>query len=80
MLVLSRKVDESVVIGGSKSLTHVLKVTVIEVTNGKVRLGIEAPADVPVHRWEVWERIHARAQRARTVDAIIDEVIQTGAP
>jgi len=32
---------------------------VLEIRGGKVRLGFEADADVPVHRWEVWERIRA---------------------
>jgi carbon storage regulator CsrA len=34
-----------------------LKVTVLEIKNGSVRLGFEADASVPVHRAEVWERI-----------------------
>jgi carbon storage regulator len=59
MLVLTRKNRESVVVGGSGALEHVLKVTVLDVRGGKVRLGFEASADVPVHRWEVWERIRA---------------------
>ncbi len=59
MLVLTRKNQESIVVGGSGALEHVLKVTVLDVRGGKVRLGFEARADVPVHRWEVWERIHA---------------------
>jgi carbon storage regulator CsrA len=38
-----------------------LKVTVLEIDGGKVRLGFEADKDVPIHRWEVWERIHSGA-------------------
>ena len=57
MLVLTRKSQESVVVGGSDHLQCMLKVTVLEISGGKVRLGFEADADVPVHRWEVWERI-----------------------
>jgi carbon storage regulator CsrA len=34
-----------------------IKVTVVGIKNGHVRLGFEADADVPVHRLEVWERI-----------------------
>jgi carbon storage regulator len=52
MLVLSRKKNESVVINGD------VVVTVIEVRGDKVRLGIVAPRDVPVHREEVYEAIH----------------------
>jgi carbon storage regulator len=59
MLVLSRKPEESVVIGEPHSFERLLKVTVLEIRGGKVRLGFEASADFPVHRWEVWERIRA---------------------
>jgi carbon storage regulator len=61
MLVLSRKTRETVVIGGSESFERLLKVTVLEIKGERVRLGIEADADVPVHRLEVWERIRAAA-------------------
>jgi len=59
MLVLTRKNQESVVVGGSGGFERVLKVTVLEIGRGKVRLGFEAEADVPVHRSEVWERLRA---------------------
>jgi carbon storage regulator len=59
MLVLSRKSQESVVVGGAEGFEPVLKVTVLEITGGKVRLGFEAEADVLIHRWEVWQRIRA---------------------
>jgi carbon storage regulator CsrA len=57
MLVLSRKTQESVVVGGSGRFERMLKVTVLEIKNGHVRLGFEADASVPVHRAEVWQRI-----------------------
>lgn len=63
MLVLSRKNHESVVVGDADRLDSLLKVTVIAVTDGKVKLGFEAAEDVAVHRWEVWERIRADAGR-----------------
>jgi len=59
MLVLSRKIQESVVVGGSAGFEPLLKVTVIEIKGGRVRLGFEIDAAVPVHRLEVWERIRA---------------------
>ena len=59
MLVLTRKSQESVVVGGSDQLERLLKVTVLDIQHGKVRLGFEAQADVPIHRLEVWERIRA---------------------
>lgn len=55
MLVLSRKRDEKIVINQD------VIITVVEIRGDKVRLGIEAPAHVPVHRREVYEAI----QRAK---------------
>jgi len=69
MLVLSRRIQESVVVGGSEGFERLLKVTVVEIGGGKVRLGFEVDASVPVHRSEVWERIHANGQPARPPDA-----------
>ena len=59
MLVLSRKPLEAVVVGGADAVESLLKVTVLEIKHGSVRLGFEAAADVPVHRWEIWERIQS---------------------
>jgi carbon storage regulator CsrA len=59
MLVLSRKHRESVVVGGSNGFEHLLKITVLEIHDGRVRLGFEAGDDFPVHRLKVWERIRA---------------------
>jgi carbon storage regulator CsrA len=56
MLVLSRKSLEAVVVGGTAGFERLLKVTVLEISRGKVRLGFEIDDDVPVHRLEVWER------------------------
>ena len=52
MLVLSRKKNESIVINDS------ITVVVVEIRGDKVRLGIEAPKEVSVHRSEVYEAIH----------------------
>jgi carbon storage regulator len=59
MLVLTRKLKESVMVGRSDQFDHLLKVTVLDIQHGKVRLGFEAKADIPVHRLEVWDRICA---------------------
>ena len=59
MLVLSRKPEESVVVGRPHSIERMLKITVLGIRGGQVRLGFEASTDFPVHRWEVWERIRA---------------------
>ena len=57
MLVLSRKCQETVVVSKADGFNVLLKVTVLGIDQGKVRLGFEADTDVPVHRLEVWERI-----------------------
>lgn len=53
MLVLTRKVGERIHIGEG------IVVTVVRIQNDKVRLGIEAPAQVAIHREEVYRRVHA---------------------
>ena len=60
MLVLTRKIEQSIAIGGATGLEHLLKITVLEIRGGSVKLGFEVDADVPVHREEVWQRIAAR--------------------
>ena len=57
MLVLSRQRDESIFIGDN------IKITVVDIRGDKVRLGIEAPTDIPVHRQEVYEAIQRENQR-----------------
>ena len=65
MLVLSRKYRESVVVGGAGGFARLLKVTVLEITGGKVKLGFEVDSDVPVHRLEIWERLFAKGELGR---------------
>lgn len=62
MLVLSRKKNESVVVDGS------IRITVVEVRGDKVRLGIEAPKDIPVHRSEIYEAIRSFEVDAETAN------------
>lgn len=57
MLVLSRKKNESIRIGDE------VRIVVVEIRGDKVRLGIDAPTDVPVHREEIYEAIR-RSQEA----------------
>ena len=57
MLVLSRKKNESIVINND------ITVTVVEIRGDKVRLGIVAPKEVPVHRQEVYDAIHGHGPR-----------------
>jgi carbon storage regulator len=58
MLVLSRQRDESIVIGEN------VVVTIVDIRGDKVRLGIEAPGEVPVHRREVYDAIQRENRRA----------------
>ena len=59
MLVLTRKLGENIRIGDS------VKITVLEVRSGQVKLGIEAPPEVKVHREEIYTRIQEEARRAQ---------------
>jgi len=70
MLVLSRKKNESIVVDDA------IVITVVEIRGDKVRLGIEAPREVPIHRSEVYAAIHqpsapteASAESAPSSDA-----------
>ena len=63
MLVLSRRPNESIVINDK------IVITVIEIRGDKVRLGIEAPRDVPVHRSEVYNAIQNAAGADREANA-----------
>jgi len=56
MLVLSRKKNESIIINDN------ITITVIEIRGDKVRLGIEAPKDVTVHRREVYDAIQNQSK------------------
>ena len=56
MLVLSRKRHESIILGDN------IVITIVEILGDKVRLGIEAPKEVPVHRQEVYEAIKREQQ------------------
>ena len=57
MLVLSRKKNESIIINDD------ITIVVVEIRGDKVRLGVEAPKEVPVHRNEVYEAIRRNQQK-----------------
>jgi carbon storage regulator len=63
MLVLSRKKDEAIVVGDN------VVITVVEIRGDKVRLGIEAPKEVPVHRQEVFDVLKTRTDPAKVAKA-----------
>ena len=58
MLVLSRHRDESIMIGDN------IVITIVDIRGDKVRLGIQAPTNVPVHREEIYEAIKREASTA----------------
>jgi len=58
MLVLSRHRDESIMIGDD------VVVTIVDIRGDKVRLGINAPQHIPVHRQEVYDAIQRENQKA----------------
>lgn len=64
MLILSRKSGETIVIDGR------IKVTVMRVEGEAVKIGIEAPVQVPVHRQEVYDEIQRSNQQAITRQSV----------
>jgi len=63
MLVLSRQRDESIIIGDN------IVITVVDIRGDKVRLGIQAPTEIPVHRQEVYEAIQREQLKAQGLDS-----------
>jgi carbon storage regulator len=62
MLVLSRQRDQSIIIGDK------IVITVVDIRGDKVRLGIDAPTEIPVHRREVYEAIQRENLRASRLE------------
>jgi carbon storage regulator len=62
MLVLSRQRDESIMIGDN------IVVTIVDIRGDKVRVGINAPTEIPVHRQEIYEAIQRENLRATRVE------------
>ena len=63
MLILTRKVGESITIGDGS-----VTVSVMEIKGRQVRLGINAPADTPIHRQEVFNKIKEANEQALSAD------------
>ncbi len=64
MLVLSRGKDESIMIGDN------IEITVVHIRGNKVRLGITAPREIPVHRNEIYEEIKKGNVREKSPAAL----------
>lgn len=62
MLILTRRIGETLMIGDDVSIT------VLGVKGNQVRIGIDAPKDVPVHREEIYERINSEKSNAPSKD------------
>lgn len=73
MLVLSRQLDESIMIGDD------IVLTIVDIRGDKVRIGIAAPTDIPVHRQEVYETIQRENMEAAFVEAAAAEPSTTAA-
>jgi carbon storage regulator len=69
MLVLSRKINQSIMVGDN------VRIVVVAVDRDQVKLGIEAPRDIPVHRSEIYEEI----QRTNQSAAATPVTVETGA-
>ena len=72
MLVLSRRRDEGIVIGDN------IVITVVDIRGDKVRLGIQAPTEIPVHRQEVYEAIQRESLRQNQESLIEKKVGSSG--
>jgi len=73
MLVLSRKKNESIVINDD------ISIVVVEIRGDKVRLGVEAPKEVPVHRREVYDAIKRSLEMHNETDSSESETVDPGA-
>ncbi|MCD4650437.1 MAG: carbon storage regulator CsrA [Candidatus Cloacimonetes bacterium] len=65
MLILTRKIGESIIIGDE------IEVVLAEISKGSVRIGINAPRDLPIYRKEIYDRILKENQQAQAAE--IDE-------
>ena len=72
MLVLSRQKEESIIIGDD------IEITIVDVRGDKVRLGINAPREISVHRKEIYEAIQREKAQQRAAEGAATSHGQTG--
>lgn len=70
MLVMSRKIDESIIIGNE------IEIVVVRIDRNNVRLGIKAPRNISVHRKEVYDEIKMENLEATKTPAMDNETLQ----
>lgn len=71
MLVLSRKINQSIMVGDN------VRIVVVAVDRDQVKLGIEAPRDIPVHRSEIYEEIQ-RTNQSAAASPVPTEKVEAG--
>jgi len=71
MLVLSRKINQSIMVGDN------VRIVVVAVDRDQVKLGIEAPRDIPVHRSEIYEEIQ-RTNQSAAASPVPTEKLEAG--
>ena len=64
MLVLTRKINEKIVIGDD------IEIVLVDIGKDQVKIGINAPRNVKVHRWEVYEEIQRENQEAAKITSL----------
>ena len=68
MLILSRKLDESIIIAGN------IEIKIVSIEDGRVRIGINAPGNVEVHRKEIFEKIKDENREAASTAKAMDSL------
>lgn len=69
MLILTRRIGETLIIGDD------VNITILGVKGNQVRLGINAPKDVSVHREEIYLRIQQEKQSVEAPEDVVEEVV-----
>jgi carbon storage regulator len=75
MLILSRKKSEVIVMSGGCLDLQQVRIVVLEIRNGQVRFGIEAPKDVPVHRLEICKQKQAIQNAVSTTQFTVSDLV-----
>lgn len=71
MLVLNRKLGESIILGDN------IEIRILDITDGKIKIGIEAPRDVSILRKEVYEEVISENQRSLESEVDIFTLLNT---